>query len=52
MEHLLGGAVRRGALDPAALAASLAADDDGFDDAWNEELVRAGWRLGGAGKHC
>lgn len=46
MEHLLGGAVRRGALDPAALAAALAANDDGFDDAWNEELVRAGWRWG------
>lgn len=42
MEHLLRGTVRRGALDPAALAASLAQDSDGFDEEGGEGQARVG----------
>ncbi|PRW39278.1 dynamin-related GTPase isoform A [Chlorella sorokiniana] len=50
VEHLLGGTVRRGALDLAALAASLAEDADGFDDEEDEVLAEARRRLGRLGK--
>lgn len=47
MEHLLGGTARRGGPDLAALAASLAEEGDGFDDDWDDDLVRG--RLGAQG---